>query len=214
MGRRNHHSRDQQRAMALEAAEALIDDAGMAGMSMRQVARAMGYSAGNLYLLYRNQDELLAAIADRTADMLLEHLRRCAADAPAAQLQLKAIACGCVEFAGINANRWRLLFERAQSTPEWDRPEPAMTRRSVEPELYALFREQLRALVPAGTAQAADAAALALWSSIHGLCVLAVNDGLSWSGHTDYRPLAELIVQSFVRGLGGTPALPRPPADA
>ena len=51
MGRRNQHSREEQRTMALDAAEALVAAEGLAGFSMRKVAQAMGYTVGNLYLL-------------------------------------------------------------------------------------------------------------------------------------------------------------------
>ena len=48
MGRRNDHTREQLREMVLSAAELLIVREGMAGFSMRKVARAIGYTVGQL----------------------------------------------------------------------------------------------------------------------------------------------------------------------
>src|SRR5690349_25103178 len=75
MGRRNEHTQAQQREMALAAAELLIVKEGTAGFSMRKVAQAIGYTVGNLYLLFSNQDDLLAAINERTSDALHTALR-------------------------------------------------------------------------------------------------------------------------------------------
>ena len=65
--------------MALTAAETLVTREGLAGFSMRKVALAMGYTVGNLYLLFGNQDDLLAEVSMRTADALTS---TCAASRP------------------------------------------------------------------------------------------------------------------------------------
>ena len=65
--------------MALEAADALVAAEGLGGFSMRKVAQAMGYTVGNLYLLFSNQDDLLAEVSLRTADAMYDYLRAVAA---------------------------------------------------------------------------------------------------------------------------------------
>src|SRR5919109_1486222 len=75
MGRRNEHTQEQQREIALSAAELLIVKEGIAGFSMRKVASAIGYTVGNLYLLFATQDDLLAAVNERTADAIHAHLQ-------------------------------------------------------------------------------------------------------------------------------------------
>lgn len=70
MGRRNEHSREQQRDMAIAAAERLIVCEGTSGFSMRKVAQDIGYTVGQLYLLFRNQDDLFLALNERTADAI------------------------------------------------------------------------------------------------------------------------------------------------
>ncbi len=80
MGRRNLHSREQQQEMAIAAAELLLIRDGLAGLTMRRVAEVMGYTVGNLYLLFANQDVLLLAVNERTGDAIHSALRA-AADA-------------------------------------------------------------------------------------------------------------------------------------
>src|ERR1044071_9416941 len=111
MGRRNQHTRDQQIDMAVRAAEQIVIRDGIAGLSMRKVAQAIGYTVGNLYLLFQNQDDLLAALNERTADAIYLHLRDAIEPLPDPRERLGAMARGYIEFATRNPHRWRLMFE-------------------------------------------------------------------------------------------------------
>jgi AcrR family transcriptional regulator len=197
MGRRNQHSREQQIQMALDAADALVATEGLAGFSMRKVALAMGYTVGNLYLLFGNQDELLAEVSLRTAQDMQEYLEGVAAKHKAPLERLQAIAAGYIAFAQKHANRWRLMFEHRMPLEMWDHA-------GLDAQQAALFEfveSQLRPLMPEASAKQLRAAATALWSSVHGLCVLATTGKLNWSGLKDVRPLSDLIVRAFVNGL-------------
>lgn len=183
--------------MALAAAEALLTRHGFAAFSMRQVAQAMGYTVGNLYLLFANQDELLAAVSARTADALLEHLQSCAAPRREPLARLRAIAQGYIEFAQAQTHRWRLMFEH-RLPPDSPSTLGLEARQEV---LFEFVRRHLAPLLPGVGPSALQAATTALWSSVHGLCVLAVTGKLAWSGIQDYRGLSDLIVQALVAGL-------------
>ncbi len=196
MGRRNQHSREEQRKMALDAADALVAAEGLAGFSMRKVALTMGYTVGNLYLLFSNQDDLLAEVSLRTADAMYEYLRTVAAKPKAPLERLQAIAAGYISFANKHSFRWRLMFEH-YLPPEKDHP-GLDARQSA---LFEFVEEHLSPLLPDASAKQLRAAATALWSSVHGLCVLATTGKLNWSGIKDVRPLSDLIVRAFVSGL-------------
>jgi AcrR family transcriptional regulator len=197
MGRRNQHSREQQRQMALDAADALVAAEGLAGFSMRKVAQAMGYTVGNLYLLFGNQDDLLAEVSLRTADTMYESLKAAAARGRSPLERLQAIAAGYITFAQKHAFRWRLMFEHQLPPEKWDHPGLDARQRA----LFEFVEEHLRPLLPGASARQLRAAATALWSSVHGLCVLAITGKLNWSGLKDVRPLSDLIVRTFVAGL-------------
>ncbi|MDE0856584.1 MAG: TetR/AcrR family transcriptional regulator [Nevskia sp.] len=197
MGRRNQHSREEQRRMALEAADALVAAEGLAGFSMRKVALAMGYTVGNLYLLFSNQDDLLAEVSLRTADDMYEYLRGVAAKPKAPLERLQAIAAGYISFAQKQAFRWRLMFEHYLPPEQWDHPGLEARQRA----LFAFVEEHLEPLLPQASQKQLHTAATALWSSVHGLCVLSTTGKLNWSGIKDVRPLSDLIVRAFVNGL-------------
>ncbi len=197
MGRRNEHSQEQQREMALSAAELLIVREGIAGFSMRKVAKAIGYTVGNLYLLFANQDDLLAIINERTADAIHTFLQDALETAGDARERLRAMSGAYIEFARRNPNRFRLLFEHQL-------PADMQPRHSTDlrlKRLFGLVESQLRPLIPAARPEALRTAAAGLWSGVHGVCTLAVSGKLKWTGLTDYRDLSDGVVDLMVTGL-------------
>ncbi len=204
MGRRNEHTQEQQREMALAAAELLVVREGIAGFSMRKVAKAIGYTVGNLYLLFTSQDDLLASINERTADAIYAFLKDASEPLREPRARLRAMGAGYIEFAQRHPHRWRLMFEH--QLPPKMQPRPSVNLRLKR--LFDLVEENLRPLLPAAKPERLRSTAAALWSSVHGVCSLAVTDKLKWSGLSDYRPLSRLVVETFLDGLrgGGQPA--------
>ncbi len=194
MGRRNDHSREQQMEMSIAAAELLIVQEGMAGFSMRKVAKAIGYTVGQLYLLFKNQDELFIVLNERTADAIYTALRDCMDDIedPAEAVRLAARAY--IEFATRHPNRWRLLFEHRLPPGS---PVPQANLRKVQ-RLFGLIETHLKELLPAADAQDLRLEATALWSGVHGIAVLAQSNKLLWSGVEDYGVLTDRLVQGFI----------------
>ena len=54
MGRRNDHSREEIRQMALDAGTELLQQHGVAAVSARKVASRINYTVGTLYLVFEN----------------------------------------------------------------------------------------------------------------------------------------------------------------
>jgi AcrR family transcriptional regulator len=205
MGRRNEHTQEQQREMALAAAELLIVKEGPAGFSMRKVAQAIGYTVGNLYLLFSNQDDLLAAINERTGDAIHTFLRDASDALTDPRARLRAMGAAYIEFAQRHPHRFRLMFEH--SLPDDMRPRPATELRIKR--LFDLVEDNMRALMPRAKPDQLRAAAAALWSAVHGTCVLVVSGKLGWSGLGDVRDLALGVVDIVLNGLARPPARKR-----
>ena len=183
--------------MALDAASSLIAAEGLAGFSMRKVALAMGYTVGNLYLLFSNQDDLLAEVSLRTADAMHAYLETQAARGKTPLERLQAISYGYIAFAQKHSFSWRLMFEHRLPPEQWNHPGLDAKQKA----LFEFVEGQLEPLLPEASPKELRAAATALWSSVHGLCVLASTGKLNWSGLKDARPLSDLIVRVFVAGL-------------
>lgn len=205
MGRRNEHTQEQQREMALSAAELLIVKEGIAGFSMRKVAGAIGYTVGNLYLLFANQDDLLAAISERTADALHTSLRDASDALQDPRARLRAMGGAYIEFAQRHPHRFRMMFEH--QLPAEMQPRAATDIRLKR--LFDLVENNLRPLLPRAKPEALRAAAAALWSAVHGVCVLIVSGKLSWSGLGDFRDLSDGVVDIFITGMAGGASVAR-----
>src|SRR5687768_17867187 len=76
MGRRNEHSREELKALALRAAGDIVGESGAAALSMREVARRIGYTVGALYLVFTNLDDLIVHLNEQTIMELREALER------------------------------------------------------------------------------------------------------------------------------------------
>lgn len=179
--------------MALAAAERIVADQGLAGLTMRRLAAEIGYSPGQLYLLFGNQDGLLLAVNARTLAHITAHLNEALDPALALLPRLQAAAQAYIDFALNQPARWRLLFEH-QLAP--DEPVPDAHRDAVE----GVFR-LIEAQWPQDEKITADerrARATALWSGVHGVAVLAVSGKLNWSGISDYGDLSGRLVRSMV----------------
>lgn len=205
MGRRNEHTQEQQREMALSAAELLVVREGIAGFSMRKVAQAIGYTVGNLYLLFANQDDLLAAINERTADAMHAFLQDACEPHEDPRERLRAMSGAYVEFAQRHPHRFRLMYEH--QLPAAMQPRPSTDVRLKR--LFDLVERQLAPLLPGARPDVLRAAAAALWSAVHGACMLAVSGKFKWSGLDDHRELSDGVVDIFLNGLTGAAVAPR-----
>ncbi len=197
MGRRNLHSREQQQEMAIAAAELLLVRDGLPGLTMRQVAAAMGYTVGNLYLLFASQDHLLLAVNERTADAIHAALRNAAEAEPDAAKRLHSLAAAYIEFARRHTHRWRLMFEH--SLPP-DTPRPPEADQRIR-RMFELVAQYLAPVLPPQEAAQLRYSALQLWSSVHGLCALSITGKLRWGGIDDYRPVSDALVSTLLRGM-------------
>jgi AcrR family transcriptional regulator len=198
MGRRNEHTQEQQREMALSAAELIIVKEGIGAFSMRKVATAIGYTVGNLYLLFANQDDLLAAISERTADAIHAFLQDACEPHADPRERLRAMGAAYIDFAQRHPHRFLLMFEHQL-------PDDMQPRASTDVRLKRLFdlvERNLAPMLPGIKPGALRGAAAALWSAVHGVCVLTVSGKLKWSGLADLRDLSDGVVDIFIAGLG------------
>ena len=76
MGRRSDHSRDELYVMALDAAESIVREDGFPALTARKVAARIGYTAGTLYNIFRNQDDLIIHLNARTLGRLDAEMRQ------------------------------------------------------------------------------------------------------------------------------------------
>src|SRR5262245_50183613 len=74
MGRRSTHTPQQLRELILDAAQDIIQNQGLAGLSAREVARRIEYSPGTIYNMLENLDDVVLHVEARVLDALDKRL--------------------------------------------------------------------------------------------------------------------------------------------
>jgi AcrR family transcriptional regulator len=196
MARRNDHSRDEIRAMALSAAEALLDREGVAGLSTRKIAAEIGYTVGSLYLVFDNLDDLILQVNARTLAALAEWLDRAALAQPDAAAGVRALGRTYVRYADRHRSRWELIFNRQRASdavlPDWYLQSVA--------GLFERVERQLADYAPQRTAADRSLAARVLWSGVHGVCTLALSDRLDIAGIAEAERLTDSLIENYLAG--------------
>ncbi|MGH8311203.1 MAG: TetR/AcrR family transcriptional regulator, partial [Steroidobacteraceae bacterium] len=111
MGRRNLHSRDEIRALALRTAAELVERQGAAALTAREVARRIGYTVGTLYLIFKNLDDLIVHVNEQTVIELERSLEAVNRRTRSPDQRLRLLAAAYLGFALLHTNRWRMVFE-------------------------------------------------------------------------------------------------------
>ena len=196
MGRRNDHTREEFREMALQAAEHFIHAEGLRGLSTRKVAKAIGYTVGSLYLSFRNFDDLIVQVNGRTLDLMQRVLSQASTHSDTPIDYILALGHGYTQFAATHLHLWQAVFDHHLPVEEQSPPEYV---EKVE-GLLGLVEQQLALLSPDSSAAQRRLAATALWSSVHGACALALSGKLSNSGVKSAHLLVESIVLHYLAG--------------
>lgn len=196
MARRSDHSREEIRDMAIAAATAILTRDGAQALSTRGVAKAIGYTVGTLYLVFRNLDDLILHINAATLTELEQMIRQDSQLHTGPQPQLFAIAHAYWRFAHEHTARWALLF--THRLPEGT-PNPAWFEQKVR-ELFAVVEAPLRAIKPTADTASLTSAARALWGGVHGVCELALSDKLEWGDSVASEAVLDALVGNFLGG--------------
>ena len=157
------------RARLCAVAQKRFAKQGVDGVSMRQLADALGCSPMTPYRYFRNKEEILAAVRaaafDRFASALEEAARKTRGDLRAGG---QAMGEAYIRFALGSPDAYRLMFDLSQPHPD---RYPELVRASARAR--HMMSAALEALVKAGIF-VGDAQLLGyvFWATMHGLVVL------------------------------------------
>ena len=160
----------------IEIAEATIADAGMEAIRARDLAREAGCAVGAIYNVFDDINGIIIAVNGRTFRKIGKVVAasvRAAPDDPVEQLI--AMSYAYLQFAIDNPKLWRTLFDLQMST---DHDVPAWYLQ----ELAALFENigrPLARLFPEMDADQLDLMTRTLFSSVHGIVLLGVENRIS-----------------------------------
>ena len=175
MGRRSIHTPEQLRQLILDAAAAIIEANGLAGLSAREIARRIGYSPGTIYNMFENLDDVVLNVEGRVLDALDERLAAELAKGGDQTTLVMRLAQAYLSFTSERPKLWNLLFEHympgGTDTPPWyqEKLERLMSR--VESAVAPIY--------PPDAVLERQRAARVLWASVHGITSLSTANKLA-----------------------------------
>jgi AcrR family transcriptional regulator len=202
MGRRSDHSRDEICNMAISAAAKLVEKEGFQSLTARKVAAEIGYTVGTLYHVFRNFDDLVMQLNARTIDEMAALIQSQTRKKRNPEVRIRAMAECYVQYATEHPDRWRLVFEH-ESPRGLPTPPLLQERRDV---MFEMVADSLRQLAPERIPQEVAHTATALWSGIHGICILALTGKLYLGGAFSMVKLIDTLIKSVISGFRETGA--------
>lgn len=175
----------------IDIAERQIKAEGLASLRARDLAREAGCALGAIYNAVGDLGELALAVNARTFERLGAFVKtNSLADQPAID-RLVAMACAYHRFAAENHNAWRALFdiERPAGTaaPDWYLAEMA--------GLFALIHGPLSDMEPNQSQDELGLLTRALFSSVHGIVLLALDEASAGVPASETDRMIELVLR-------------------
>lgn len=189
------------RAALVAAAEDTIAKGGLEELRARDLAEKAGCAVGAIYNAVDDLDQLVLLVNVRTLAALEQHLAAAQGDDVAdsvdsAIAELVRLALAYLAFAAANAPRWRALFDHrmpGREVPEWYRNEQHRLFRHVE--------KPLRVLQPSASPKRRALLARSMFSAVHGLVRLGLEEKLQAIPLTALREQMTFFVTAIGRGM-------------
>jgi AcrR family transcriptional regulator len=162
------------RERLLAAGRAAIEAGGLHNLKARDLAAAAGCAVGAIYTVFADLDELILAIGAGTLAALERSLEPPPGAAPTPEEELLRLARGYLTFARGNQKLWRTLFEHrlgGRAVPAWFLED--------QNRLFALIEAPLARLLPGEPAESRARLARTLFSAVHGVVALGLEEKLS-----------------------------------
>lgn len=196
MGRRSTHKPEQLRQLILDAAQAIIESNGLAGLSAREIARRIEYSPGTIYNMFENLDDVVLHVEARVLDELDRRIAE-AMNTGAPEDKVIRIAETYLAFTSERPKLWNLLFEHYMpggvDTPPWYQQKLELLMSHVETAMAPLF--------PPDAHIARQRSARVLWAGVHGITSLSTANKLSNVTSEAAAFLVRDLIKNYLAGL-------------
>ena len=193
MARRSDHTPEELKALVVDTTIQLIEESGLAKVTARQIAQAIGYTPGTLYTHFANLDDIFLHVNARSLAELrafiLDHLEK---TQDSGKGSLVEMGLAYLAFAEANPHKFQLLF-----TPRLEKGvlPPEFLQDEID-QLFSLLTERLASIAPADAATL-EVGARALWSGVHGAASLSMADQLFTNMPNVEPEILELLINQF-----------------
>ncbi len=196
MARRSDHSREELKELALKSAEELLNEKSANELSTRQIATKMGYTVGTLYQIFTNLPDLLLHVNARTLGNLYQECLKLDLSQKDAQSNILAYATLYLQFAHTHPGLWELIFDN-NILNDKDLPDWYLSQANA---LFSLIEIQLKTLNPEQSELEITKTSRVLWSSVHGICTLSINNNLFANSACSSDKLIQSLIRNFIKG--------------
>jgi AcrR family transcriptional regulator len=191
----------------LRAALQLVEQKGSAGITMREIAAALGYSATAIYQHFASKEELLLALKLQAGELLAEEMEM-ARQEPTLEERLRAMGHRYLEFGLENRGYYRLIFQDLLPGLSLSPENHGRMRRS-----GLIVRETLAAWIEARGVRglAVEHEMNIIWAIVHGVTSLALSNRLPYSDRDELHALLDLALDHWESGVlsGAAPIFPK-----
>ncbi len=195
MARRSDHSREEIKELALNATEEIVAEAGFQALSARKVASAIGYTVGTIYLVFKNLDDLIMQVNARTLETLFKEVSA-HQNKNNQKENLVQFGRAYYNFAQKNPHLWSLIFEHHVTDGGDINPDLGERIQT----LFDLVESEIGSLDVKKDKAEIHAASLGLWSSVHGITILAITDKLFMADEITPQEMIDQLINNFLTG--------------
>lgn len=189
MARRNDHSKQELKIMAIEAGRKIINESGFSALSTRAIAKEIDYTVGTLYNIFADYDDIVLNINATILDDLKNYLSK------KNPLSTKQLAHLYIKFAQKYHNDWSALFE--YNFPD-DAALPSWYQEKIE-QLFLIVEDSLKEI---SSKSDISKHAKVIWSGIHGICMLKLRNKLNiTTGIDSAEVLCDMLIENYLRGI-------------
>lgn len=187
------------RSQILDAARELFVEQGYRNVSMRKIARKIGYSATTIYLYFKNKGELFNCLAEETLERLLRVFQDVQRENLEPIAKLKRMGDSYVRVAMEDPDGYRIAF--MMETDIWSEPQDYLAEGSQGLRVYQMIYDAVDACVKSRGLRRdeIEAAAQAVFAAIHGLVALWLTyPSFPWVSR---ERLQDMVINSAVGGI-------------
>ena len=194
MASKTEARREALRTNLIEIAERTIATEGLRALRARELAKEAGCAVGAIYNVFGDLTDLTLAVNARTFHRLGADVAAALAEAPQDPVeQLVVMAQAYHHFAAANHLSWRALFDverpAGEAAPDWYLQEMG--------RLFAYISDPLAVIFPDRTPEDLALLTRALFSSVHGIVLLGLDEASAGVPTEDIDRMIALVLRQF-----------------
>ena len=200
---KTEQEKQQLKTLIIDAARELFVSKGIEAVSMREIAKGIGYSATSIYSHFTDKQAVLRAICDTDFMALASSLTSIMQIKDPVE-RLTELGKGYAQFALSHPNHYRLMFMTPHDV--CDHEKTSAEESSAEHDAYMQLRSTVTAVYEANLFRKdltdVELIGQTIWAGVHGVCALQITmSEEKWVQWSDISERLALMQNVLLRGL-------------